>query len=236
MTFVLGEAQIKSIADKCGTPPLIACKLKQSIESIKKEYKVDDDEMVEWPKFIGITVPFKNVTITKKEAELLDTIFSWTDFTKIEKFRSLKDLAFDAADEAYSPKLEKPDDVPEDRFNEWRRNDGHNDAFRHAYWNALMTKHFGLEFAEKFATAHEGVPNNPQHRETMDLYNNYIGRSIAAAHPNASDEELANFIKSAVTDGDLLLFNSKNDLAWSDDVEYGKHGLVQIESGESNSE
>lgn len=147
----------------------------------------------------------------------------------------VKELAFKKASEAYSPKLDRPSYVPENRYNEWKLNDGHNDAFRHAYWNALMAKHLGQDFASQFATAHEGLPNNPQDRETMDLYNNSIGRQIAADNPNATDDELAQLIGDAVKDGKMLVFNEKSELSWSNDVDYGKHGLVKVDEAGSGS-
>jgi RHS repeat-associated protein len=53
------------------------------------------------------------------------------------------------------------------------------DAYRHAYWNAEMTRRMGMSLAEKFATAHEaGENNNPQEKQ-MDLYDNMVGRELA---------------------------------------------------------
>jgi hypothetical protein len=51
-------------------------------------------------------------------------------------------------------------------------------AFVHAYWNCCMTKRIGLENAETFATYHE-LNYNPINQRVMDLYNNYIGRTLA---------------------------------------------------------
>lgn len=54
---------------------------------------------------------------------------------------------------------------------------GNGDAFRHAYWNALMTNDIGSNKAELFANAHESeTPDGID--KTMDLYNNAQGRSI----------------------------------------------------------
>ena len=54
---------------------------------------------------------------------------------------------------------------------------GNGDAFRHAYWNALMTKHIGSWMAYLFATAHESTTPDGIDK-TMDLNNNEIGRNI----------------------------------------------------------
>ncbi|MFV0385642.1 DUF6973 domain-containing protein [Paracoccus sp. (in: a-proteobacteria)] len=102
--------------------------------------------------------------------------------------------------------------------------DGHNDAFRHAYWNALMTKNFGEEFAAAYGTTHEGIPGNPADSETMDLYNNEVGRRIATENPDASDEELAQLIYEAVENGEMLVIDGNGELAYSDQVPVGSTG------------
>lgn len=58
--------------------------------------------------------------------------------------------------------------------------DDPRDAFRHALWNASMVRRLGSrEAAERWATAHEDVPNNPPVRLAMDLFNNEQGREVA---------------------------------------------------------
>ena len=80
---------------------------------------------------------------------------------------------------------------------------GDGDAFRHAYWNALMTRGHGADLAKEFADAHESNPNNPADEKAMDLHNNEVGRQIALEHPNATDEELAGYVMQALRDGRL---------------------------------
>lgn len=102
------------------------------------------------------------------------------------------------------------------------QDDGHGDAFRHAYWNALMTKEYGAEWTRQYATAHEGLNGNPANREAMDLYNNEVGQNIAAANPDASPEELAGLVADAVHNGEtLVIAKDTNAIAWSDDVKKG---------------
>lgn len=103
-------------------------------------------------------------------------------------------------------------------------NDGHNDAFRHAYWNALMTRSYGADFAKKFATAHEQLLGNPPARESMDLYNNEQGRSIALSNISASESELATLVRRVVLRGDLMVIDRRGVLRWSDEVALGMHG------------
>ena len=104
--------------------------------------------------------------------------------------------------------------------------DGHNDAFRHALWNARMTASFGEDFAASFATAHEGFPGNPADREAMDLYNNELGRRIAVDNPGASDAELSSLVADAVNSGEAVVINDRNELVYSDQVAVGNTGTA----------
>ncbi|OGS22824.1 MAG: hypothetical protein A2314_03980 [Elusimicrobia bacterium RIFOXYB2_FULL_50_12] len=53
-----------------------------------------------------------------------------------------------------------------------------SDAFRHAYWNAIMTRDIGYDFAKEIADNHELNPDN-EYSIKMDLNNNRIGRDLA---------------------------------------------------------
>ena len=55
---------------------------------------------------------------------------------------------------------------------------GEGDAFRHAYWSALMTRAAGPKLAKKIGDAHEDFPHNED--RDMDLHNNQVGREIGA--------------------------------------------------------
>jgi RHS repeat-associated protein len=56
---------------------------------------------------------------------------------------------------------------------------GEGDAFRHAYWNALITRYASAEHAEAFTSLHEKVGGGPAIENTMDMHNNAMGRSLA---------------------------------------------------------
>ncbi|CAD5287905.1 putative RHS repeat-associated core domain-containing protein [Alteromonas sp. 38] len=56
---------------------------------------------------------------------------------------------------------------------------GEGDAFRHAYWNALITRYTSAEHAEAFTSLHEQVGGGPAIENTMDMHNNAIGRALA---------------------------------------------------------
>ncbi len=52
----------------------------------------------------------------------------------------------------------------------------------------------------------------------MDLYNNEIGRQIGMANPDASPQELADLVESAVRDGDTVIVTKDGaGVTWSDD-------------------
>ena len=156
-------------------------------QEILDKYQVSDAETTNWP---GDWDPLRFVVdqreVTEKEAELLNGLGPF----EMNAFKGIHDDAFSTAD---------------DRFPSADRNDDQNDAFRHAYWNALMVKEFGADWAEDYATAHEQLPGNPAPREAMDLYNNEVGRNVAIANPDASAEELADLIEEAVNNGETVV-------------------------------
>ncbi|WP_119727659.1 DUF6973 domain-containing protein [Thermomonospora amylolytica] len=101
------------------------------------------------------------------------------------------------------------------------RFDGHGDAFRHAYWNALLARDLDDQWVEKYTIAHERIPDNPGVREAMDLHNNEVGRQIAREHPDASNEELAKYVEQAIREGRMVVIDRNGQLAWSDTVQPG---------------
>ena len=80
-------------------------------------------------------------------------------------------------------------------------NNGIPDAFRHAYWSALLTRRFGSEWAQRYTDAHETNKGNRAAQEFMDRSNNRQGIHIAQAHPGAPDEEIAQKVAQAIKDG-----------------------------------
>jgi hypothetical protein len=56
------------------------------------------------------------------------------------------------------------------------------DAFRHAYWNILMSRRACVEWAYSYSTAHESGATNGLLDSQMDLNNNALGRSIWRYH------------------------------------------------------
>lgn len=200
-----------------------------SIDDIRSRYQVGDDTMTDYKPKLGplpITVPgVDSTSMTSTEASLLDrlgagNVFDLKEFQKISS-RNPDDpgLAGKVADERFPQ-------VDGDGTFVKGGEDGHNDAFRHAYWNGLMSKRFGENFATSFSTAHEGIPGNPADREAMDLYNDEVGRKIARENPDASDEDLAQKTYEAVKKGDMLVVGKDGKLTWSDGVAVGETGYA----------
>ncbi|WP_051023072.1 DUF6973 domain-containing protein [Nocardia pneumoniae] len=110
--------------------------------------------------------------------------------------------------------------------------DGQGDAFRHAYWNALMTQKYGEDWTKEYTTAHEKSGGNTPQREAMDLYNNELGRKVALAHPNASPEELKDLIRTEIANGNAIVIESKgldgntkpSQITWSNAVSEAQTG------------
>ncbi|MGP3991606.1 DUF6973 domain-containing protein [Streptomyces sp. 3N207] len=171
---------------------------RQDLDRILRDYQVDPDPggLVEYPRnwilHAGALVLDMNESVTAQEADILDGL----GLNGLKDFKDVQGKAFDTADDRFAPEIRngKPD-----------LNDNHNDAFHHTYWNALMTKKYGAQWTEKYATTHEARPGNHPEREAMDLYNNELGRRIAQDHPDASEEELADLVEKAVRDGDTVV-------------------------------
>ncbi|MCB2018383.1 MAG: hypothetical protein KDF54_12870 [Hydrogenophaga sp.] len=198
------------------------------LAAIRAQYQVPDDEMTVYhPRAYGaVDIPFsEGREMTRTEGQLLDRLTQNRGLVGLSEFRDIAREALGEAVRRY-PDHPVPAGIPADRAGEWQGNDGHRDAFRHAYWNARMTQVFGPDWTRAFTTAHEGVPGNPANREAMDLYNNSVGIGIGAANPDASPKETADLIQRAVTDGRAVVMDRNGDLEWSDRVPFGQHGLT----------
>ena len=165
---------------------------------ILREYTVAPTEMTKWPKVFGRPVPGAR-EVTVGEAAMLDDL-GWI------RAKGVRDLAGRAETEAL------------ERFPPQGNSNGHADAFRHAYANALLTRARGEEWTAAFTTAHEGNPASSQLSVAMDLYNNEVGRRIARENPYASDEELADLVQRAVENGEMVVIGKDLKLHYSDTV------------------
>lgn len=210
---------------------------------IEAHYQVAEEATADWsPKLFG-AIPVGDIggsrTLTLTEGRLLDQLTFDRGISGLQRFRGIADDAFATADarvpplsgNAIPPAVEAriqalPAAERQDVRDAWPRNDGHNDAFRHAYWNARLASDFGAEWTQQFTTAHEGVNPGSSTREAMDLYNNEVGRRIAAEHPDASPAELADHVRAALDTGELVVIDRSGHLAWSNTVANGDHGIT----------
>ncbi|WP_124713038.1 DUF6973 domain-containing protein [Mycolicibacterium nivoides] len=194
-----------------GDPPPV-----DPLDELKRKYQVDEDPdgALDWEPGWPLNMATEPMHVTATEARMLENLSPaalW-DLNQTKK-------AAEAEAKARFPPQNGPNDTA----------DNHTDAFRHAYWNALMTQRFGEAWTRDFATAHERLPGNPATAEAMDLYNNEVGRNIATAHPEATPAELADLVERAVNNGDTVVVapNAGGDrLAWSDTVPEGGAGTT----------
>jgi hypothetical protein len=77
------------------------------------------------------------------------------------------------------------------------------DAYRHAYWSALMAQR-DEPSAKEQGDAHERTRQNPYQEHYMDLYNNRVGRAVGAAHPYASRDKIDALIAEQLANGCLI--------------------------------
>ena len=107
------------------------------------------------------------------------------------------------------------------------------DAFRHAFWNALMTRHkwIGKNTAKLFSDAHETeTPQNQILEKYMDLRNNNVGLYIGALYgDNITEDSLAEVIMGELYYGRLWYlhpvdYGSRTDFDFEDNPNtYKKH-------------
>jgi hypothetical protein len=97
---------------------------------------------------------------------------------------------------------------------------GQTDAFRHAYWNALMTAHISEDFAKLYSSLHEFGATTRKIKtldkdgrdlyysdtdSAMDLLNNHIGREIGR---NTEKSDLKEVIIKKIKKGELYIIQS----------------------------
>jgi hypothetical protein len=125
---------------------------------------------------------------------------SWNRLTDAEK-RFV--IAHPFAAKAFQAAASKALTDAQSRFPSQCLHNGTGDAFRHAYWNALMVRAETEALAQEFADAHESNPDQPQAEREMDLHNNQIGRWIARDNPNATEAQIIDLVMNALNNGQL---------------------------------
>ncbi len=178
-------------------------------DELLEKYQVapDPDGMTEWsPKWVGWLPGVPSMRVTAGEAEMLDDL---QDRQGLECIKAAYDIYQEALHRA------------ENTFGGEGGTDGHADAFRHAYWNAMLTQRFGEEWTQEYATAHERNPDSHPTPVAMDLHNNEVGRRIALENPDADEEELRDLVEQAVRDGEMVVVGTDERLDHSDQVDLG---------------
>lgn len=180
---------------------------KPTLEGILERYQVteDPDGMVDWEPPWPASIFTDAESVTAGEARMLDDL----GLLGQRDMQQIKEAARAEANSRFAPP--SGNEV-----------NNHNDAFRHAYWNALMTQRFGEEWTGQFTTAHERLPDNNASNEAMDLWNNEVGRRIAAANPDASPEQLAGMVEQAVRNGETVVIRPDGQgVIWSNEIPVG---------------
>jgi hypothetical protein len=174
-----------------------------SIASIMRQYQVKSEPTVKWqPNWLGV-MPLSGeaALVPRTMAKMLDNLWATRGHDALLLVREIKDYAKSSA--ALQFRGER---------------DGYQDAVRHTFASALLTKEFGPRWTRDFTTANEAKPDNQQGREAMDLYNNSVGIRIASQHPQASEATLRRLVVDALAKGELLVIGAKGHLCWSDQV------------------
>lgn len=119
--------------------------------------------------------------------------------------------------------LKVTEKVKKDTILDGDANGGQVDAFRHAYWMALLTQKIGCKKALSLGSAHE-KGNYQQFKKNkkedgtvpdlkaceMDLFNNVIGSEIGKNNINADTNQLKLLIINEIKHGNMLiLFKNK---------------------------
>lgn len=122
-----------------------------------------------------------------------------------------------------------------------RESGGRQDAFRHAFWMALLAREIGVKKGIKLGKAHEkgnfrqfkkAIPEEgemPDYAASeMDLFNNKIGAELGKLNSKVPADSMAKIVIDAVNKGDLRIIktnkNGKYVSCENTDIEYpGKH-------------
>jgi hypothetical protein len=132
---------------------------KPTRDSIERNYQVPQEAVKDWsPKLFG-SIPVGEIggkrELTLTEGKLLDNLTRDRGILGLQEFKTISEDAFATSKTRSVPPTVVPANVeaqiqkfPTDRQdkvrNAWPTNDGHTDAFRHAYWNTRLTSEFGV--------------------------------------------------------------------------------------------
>ena len=205
-----------------GPPPATG---RTDLDEILRTYQLIDEGKRVFEGPLGAEAP-----MTRTEADLLDRLRGVDGNGGLLRFWEVAREAQEAALDAYPPPAELFDREREGELT-LASNDGHADAFRHAYWSARLAQEFGTDFAESFVTAHEGSVTNAPDREAMDLYNNGLGFDAVADAPRSTRAELVAELTGRIDAGEALVLDRRGQIDWSDRVAIGEQGHTPAPAG-----
>lgn len=80
---------------------------------------------------------------------------------------------------------------------------GNGDAYRHAFWQALIAEAYGTSFAKEWGDAHESTSSGVD--KAMDLLNNNIGRNLGSSISGYQQVEarLSSELLTKISNGEL---------------------------------
>jgi hypothetical protein len=114
--------------------------------------------------------------------------------------------------------------VAQDPLLDGDENGGQVDAFRHAYWMALLSQHICWRKARRLGIAHEkgnyrefkkhqleegALPDSAA--GAMDLFNNNVGIEIGRANKKLSEEELRKAVRDSVLAGKMQIIRKNKN-------------------------
>jgi hypothetical protein len=91
-------------------------------------------------------------------------------------------------------------------FPEETQKDGTGDAFRHCYWNGLMTLTIGIKDAETVADNYEDRGGNTPEARSMDEHNNEMGRRWAQENKSGGTRKIAELCRDGTRVGGGLVY------------------------------
>lgn len=145
--------------------------------------------------------------------EKVASFFATKPYYGIEFGVKATEVALVAKHPAYGLKAKKlatqASKEAERRYKKYTLWQGNGDAFRHAYWSALMTKHTTKDFAYKAGYAHEVYKPGTYDKISsldikMDIRNNHLGRDYGTANKTKSDSTISNGLVKKVNAGDFV--------------------------------
>lgn len=90
------------------------------------------------------------------------------------------------------------------RYSKYTLWQGNGDAYRHALWNAIMTKNISRDWAYQVGYAHENLKPGekaPDLDTKMDITNNYRGRLDGTTYKDYNDVQLTQIVADTVSKG-----------------------------------